>query len=677
MHVIGNITTIAQTVDYTILDYVMGGHSSVTRGSGTSALYTPTDIPSAKGWANTGVGAGIVTSHGGNLTYKITTAATRLGWHIVGTTYPGVTCHAILTPDNGGSVASDDIALWLQPTNTSATNYVDVRIRFDATGSFQVYDAIAAANLLTVAQTFTPGSIIEVMFGVNADARLCAGWFKQQGTSIWISLSLTGGGALTSAAVAGTPWDVAWGNIGVGAAVSYWYLVESRVDTPFGDLSPLYAGQTTAQLLPIPACLAPDSNACPWWIVAGQVGVTFRGSPMSRGDLYTISSLSRTGFNRCLPSQVFTSPQMPYIAKAGSFPRTETAIFDQGAGYYSTVGETIGLAVVDSRYTLVSASWSYWTGAAWSTLVSLDMTANPFGTHVAWTRSSANSQDFFPNGANGLPRYFRQDELVTLGCAALITDTGGTQYLAPIVSNSEGQFSTTATVKQMRITVSSTPISGTLAALGTSTTATGSSGLKLIFSDAAVIGVQPNTAQQYYRLQWTTNTLDPIIGKLLPFNALLFGMPTTSGSTYSTVSMDQQTVYPSGITRGYRLARPRRTWKFPYKHVNYAAQSRYSGGMVVSSTGPGATPRAITGNTVDLAQAVMERVGQQWPILFIPQVSPNVDFSTPYTILGRDNFMWGTVGNEQNITLAMAQRYGVNNLGAFVADHEWEIKDAL
>jgi hypothetical protein len=378
--------------------------------------------------------------------------------------------------------------------------------------------------------------------------------------------------------------------------------------------------------------------------ISPDIAVWGRGY-YATGDTYRIDAISRTGIDRALEIITYPSPRMGYVVTAPA-PSSSWVVVDTGYGD-RRIGDTIGLAVLGAVCNQVSMQT--WNGTTWTDQLSLSMQTT-IGT--GYIRSSNTDVWFRPNSTNNNSKYYRQDELV--GCLLSVND-GVDSIIAEIISNTEGQFSTSSGTRQMAILAKAFPMSGSYTSLDLSATTGGT--VSIIHRDALIIGTQTASAR-YYRffLSAILNKLE--IGKLIPLRVSLLARQSGPGDQYSHSSNDEIISMPYGFDRSRRLAPAGRNWRFPFRQL-ISTQNRHNGGTTVNAVAiTGSTPRATSDNNLDQLISVVETAGQSTPIVFVSQLDVTSDLTTAVTLLGKNKWMYGRVEDSITATMGRGYRYG-------------------
>jgi len=648
---IGNLACVTATLQYSIAAIRVGGYSNFTHINGSGYLYTPTDVPSDRGWTYTGAAA--ETLGAATLDYTIT-AVVQQGYSeltLAGGNY--LNAMAVGKPTSGGSLASDAIAFQLEASNGGAATVI-ASIRLTAT-QIQVYDVQAAA-LVGAPVTITSGAPIEVT-AYLADAVLSVYWRDLHGVK-WETV--IEGQALTDGAFTGNRC-VRIGAVTAGStSASTWYLVRATVAT-----ENMANGYSVRDLYGVPVSTKP-------WLLRDGVSVMGRGGPFEGSDVYQVTTHSQRGLWRALNILTSPSPRQAFVSGEDALPEGyHQVVLDMGAAYEGRISDWIGLAVLG-----VDGADGFWldryTGAAWSNLLTMPMLDSVVPNLAAWTRDSVTDLWLRPDGTNGNARIYREDELV--GRVARVKDTAGTIVYDRVVHNTAGSFSNTSGSKQMHIRFSGTPLLGTWGAMLQSSAAAASSGVGAYAKQALVLGYQGASSSRYYRLRWSHGpwATSATIGKILPLKVIWLPKQADVGAQVTYRSNDEVVKLPFGYSLGRQLAPSTRDERAPFRAV-VVQDNRYVGGVAIDSQGSNSTPMAALDSNLDALITCVERNGQSKPLIWIREVDLyGTDLTAANLVLrGGDDWLYGRI---VDVTATPSKGYLRGTRGGAMVDTDLAIE---
>jgi len=652
--------------------------NSVIFETSFGTTYIPSNLPTSNGWS---LGAGSTAANGTILDTSVGTGTRIYSGPLLNISTSASHCYYTksnvfsvansstvkfaMRPISGGSTTADNIFILMNFLGTGS-NYCSLKLRFSTT-QVVVIDAVSGVskgtfNLLSTTELleFKIGNGKVSALNVYIQSRI----YGDQNWTTVTSDDLTGTATVKN--------SIEFGNFlsSNGSSSSQWTFLTSGVFASWtGDDLPNYPLCTK-----IPLCSKPTSIYTPSSL---NIKIGGKSGPFKEGDDYDITYFSRTSMHRGISSVLYNSPRQSYIATVT--PNTlYYAVFDAGTNYYGRLGDTIGLALLGSNAELVNIDG--WSGAAWVNIASISPFEQSLGTSNAWVRSNTSDKFFRPNGTNGNPRYFRENQLA--GCIISISDNAGNVVVDTCVSNTSGQFSNATGVKSLLFQLSGTPLSGTYAGLATSTVSGSPGTISVMWPDVLSIGLATASVSRYYRITFRSNDWETElrIGKIIPFTAMFIPKQQSVGGQITYQANDEITSLPYGFQRGRKLAPSSRIVRAPWRQL-LLNQNRYAGGTAINTVGPGSFARSVQDDNLDKLQSMIETTGTSKPVIWAPEVYFTGDPATtgPTQIYGKDAFLWGNIQGDITATIGHGMRYATNSSikGYHTVDTELVFKEIV
>lgn len=620
-YVIGTLVTSATTVDNSVVMLLFGGISNITleeAGSGTDAPYYPSGLPATKSPSYTFTTGGataeaIELDAGGRLVHALDNdnSTGYIQYDYIGN--PSVAGFAWkIGPDTaGGQLGALYVGATLVCHNDADSNNYVIQIFIDDTSTparIRAYDVGAAAYLGTAVE-WDKTEDLSVLAALNGETGTLSYYIRQPGDKFWT----TGldGQALTATGTGAATTRVRWGKLTASTAN-----VDTLMFVPFGSASTGFIadiadGIDTTDLVPIRATVIPQRTP-------HEINLFWRGV-LQAGDQWTVSTISRDPLALTSPLASCPSPTRQHVGASGSAAATYRIGYDFGSGYESKLSPNLIWAGVFNAPQIATFRLQSWDGATFNTAIEGTTYWRPFGADgaVGFARASAATYAFTPNGTNGTPRAFRENEIAGWWCR--ISD--GTDSIAGYIKrNSAGQFTTASTALRMTIELDpSTVVVEGGAAADLATTTTGN--LVLVRPDAVAVGIQSADAVRYYALSYTLVPMAtvPRIGLITAGSASILARTERDGASYRFMSPDEISRLPSvGLSQGRRVTRrTARAVELSYEQ-QLLQPGRLDAGTVWNTLSiQGTTQRATLDNNLDVIESAHRYAGQRMPVVLL------------------------------------------------------------
>lgn len=588
LHLIGNILSSGTTRDNSLVALKGGGWSTLTNDLGANGYdaFWPSDIPATRStqhvFTTGGASAESITADTATNPQIVYDISNDNSTGFITTTFTAATQmfgHGalwILSPDSsGGSTSSDAIALRIGANTTGSGNDVEAGLRINMTSrSVQAYDWNAAGNLGS-AQTWSTAAPVE--FWVHVDY-LGDGTNSKMSAYVRLSTSRTWTTIVEDQTLtrgAGSTLTMRWGKLSASTAnvktIAFLPFFRGNGTRTTGDTSPPLLGRT--------ATTTPDRT--PW-----GAHLHWRSSPLVAGETWTLRARSDHPVSFTSPFSVAPSPLRDWRGDTVSAGATiRVAVYDFGSSYVGKLSRNLVWLGWANTPDVATVRLRYWTGAAWSDVVSASTLATAFTDGATGIgRSAATTYLFFPRSgtSNTGPRLWGHNEHKGRWC--WMSDGGGNTLAGRILTNSAGQFTGAADAVEATLELDPstvTVLAGTFAGFSTST-ATGS--LRIYADQGIAIGTQTSDATRYYLLEIT---MAP--GATTP----------SSGLLAAGTAIPLARAYRAGASVSYqtdpRLDRVLRKVEYPYDAL------LVPGGTGVTTSAPKQTGLTIGAGTTERA----------------------------------------------------------------------------
>lgn len=582
--------------------------------------WVPIERPGNAGWTATGAG----TDSSGTGELVISTTASLRRFHLAWSDQSDE-CAAIveLRQVSGGSVTTEDIAVSVRSGQVSGGDF-EVAVRVSGS-QIRVVDAATGTTLAT--QAYVTASLFQLAIAVwdnDAFVAVRQPW-DPRWSLVWQG-TLSAGGASTALA------RVMWGHITASTAESRWRLVSVSQRLMFGvEETGLFYDRVLGRPVgsrPVPLPEVGGSAACTWIALRGGVGArleTYRVAPLSRFPLRSIyPTLSRS------PAEIWRTQ-----ADGTQWITWTTALES------SWLGDAIALFAANCNF--ATANLQYYTGSAWVTAATIDLTTGFQGLDYQL------HGDCLTPGAGTLSgaRWVQENELAG-GYAWL----GSEVVVRRIRGNTAGAWLSPggASTPLVRIFLE-----------GCDGTEPTSDECDLVWPQGVVVVHRTSlTTADYWRLHVPAGqpTLDGkySAGLLAPFEVLAFGAPPDWGWSRETAPNVESRTTRRGVRHARQLGPALESWTFGWPEG--MPLDRHRQGIDLDYVGVGsALPLATVNDVAWRLRGLLER-GQAGasPVLALTDLP-----ASGTTITDRTRFLYGGLEGSVRISHVSGDE-GVNEL---------------
>ena len=409
-------------------------------------LYLPIDLPNSIDWTlSTGGGTVAVDS---SFRLSMSTSAAAHYWTATSTSertsFDSVMAQFDLhIPAGNGSTAADDIAVKLRLGDASAYEY-EVSIRLADTG-IGIYDTIAASTLTAPSpqpDLTTPHKIRVAMLRTSAGCSLRI-WTAALGHALeWTAV---GSWTLTNAGTPANEFRIQWGHIATATADSYWRLFAySRLPADWTPRSLTFADGWTN-----PDSLHPRSYSTLPVEVAHGLKISAKGGPTRIGETWQVDAGYKYPLSAIYPT---STPSPRRVWRSVDTSSAVHIVWDTESLYTDGIPDNDTWAIWLLSANFRTAYLEGWTGAAWTTLATLDA-ADGF-TGLAFDRKGRKLRPSQTSSSHGKRWLYYEDHVgdtVDLGAIGG-GDPPGSRYVK-IVHNTEGAWADDASAKTKHPTI--------------------------------------------------------------------------------------------------------------------------------------------------------------------------------------------------------------------------------
>jgi len=396
-------------------------------------VWFPIEIPySSMGWNRT-AGAGGTQTITANAELNVTTggAATEGNYitHASGTLADNMVQFSIRIA-SGGDKTTEQIAIRLKLSDNATDGY-DVSIRMDATG-YEVYDHEAAANVFTAAPDLTARTWFRVAM-TKGQIRI---WSSPDGHArTWAA---GGNGVLAdNGGVSGYDNEIIWGHQAAAANTSHWSFVAYNVNPDtWSAANRLFAGGWTN-----PDALRAKSYSQRRTLIDDGIFASAEGGPTTIGQTFQIDADYEFALANIHPG---TNPSPGKTWRSTGVGSDVHIVWDTESLYSDdgiTDNNIIAIYLLNANFK--DALFQVWTGAAWTTLATLDASSG-YSDGATGLKFERHGRKIIPDTTEltqGERYLFYEDHVgdtFDLGAVGG-GDPPGQQY-AKIVHNTEGAW---------------------------------------------------------------------------------------------------------------------------------------------------------------------------------------------------------------------------------------------
>lgn len=572
--------------------------------------YVPFTLASlVAGWTRTGASVATLTSTGYNQSFA--GAATDY-YSVTGGDSGYLFALFTHTQNSGGSLTADDSFVHALCTDGATTEH-NVKIRFSSTGARMVDLNNASATLGSDLSGLTAGTAYNFMIYMNLDTVYV--WYKLTTATAW---TLWQSVTPTSASVAASAL-FEWGTSSTNASNATWAFVGVAH----------YADPVVISHSTVIGITGRPLGTLPVYVSAG-LSVRATRAPVMGGDLWQIPL--RYGYGAdTLDPLIQSSPRRGWRSTATTaqiikWDMGTTAPFDCPA---------IGLHVSRPLCETVTLQGSA-NDSTWTDLITLDTTEGLAA--LDFTRSGDTIRR---NGGDTSATYVQMDELV--GGYVVLT-SGGTDYVRPILSNSEGVWR--ATGRQLSIRIDDP--NGTAPASGK---------VAIIRPAATRIAWAVTTGYRYYRLNVAALTQDAdspgylALGAVTVGPLLVFGRQYSQGRTVSASIGQEVTTLTNGARSVQNLAPVRRAVEFSWAEANINTDQLYAAIPAQDYVAAVTSGSALASRHSDglIEGALRRQVGARLPVVYLPSLAYEAAGSS---VLIREGQMYGSLISDVHTRVA-------------------------
>lgn len=502
-----------------------------------STTYLPIEVlDSIPGWTATGAGTGSVST--GQYLRIQTTANTRY-YDWATTNQENISCMFQISVNEAGSLSAHQQGVQIRLSD--GTDYQEVGIYCTKT-QFRVYDVVGASTLATVsadldaASASNQGILIWVLWNMSntgSDSRIEV-YYKTLSSATW-SVAYQSSTALTDAV--GTTGYVRVGTSSASTSDTRIRMIGIAASGSLSDMWSSYAStDTNVDRSTWAIGRVINGNPCPIYdIVTEQTYLRATDGPGRFGDSYTIAPAYDYPASN-IDCTVSTSPR----AKWRSTDDTEQIFAWTPEGTYDTsLTRHIGVALLGVNFE--SAVLEGWTGAAWTSLLSISLKRRLSGLKYARTGNVLR----IDAGGSAADRYIWRNELV-----GAHVDLGSSK-VRKIQSHTEGLWADTAG-KHVEILIDG--VDGTEPSTGTLDIWPHSGysvahGISAMYDKYRLRIPAQTTAENYFEA-----------GNIIIGEVMTFGFQPSWGSNYKWEPNVETFEDRSGTTRYRSLGPTKRSW---------------------------------------------------------------------------------------------------------------------